>query len=292
MYEFRDIHLNDRNAINQIREDYHNTLSSHSFPALYMWKEEMGLSLCLNNALFVIRRGAVSHCCYFFPCGDRAHVRTFIQHMLCLHGKSLMFQYIPESGKAFLEAEFPGVFFLSEDRDAFEYIFSSEEQAKLAGGKFKHIRKEIKHVKKERNFYLEVISSDNLAQVKAITLAWNSAHSDGTALFYADVEPVLSLIDAFSALGLYGVLIRDDMDYCGYVLGSPLSADTFDIHASKCSVNTEGLDYYCKQLFFQHIKSQFPYVNREEDLGIEGLRMRKMGLHPMCLTPIWKATVI
>ena len=65
--------------------------------------------------------------------------------------------------------------------------------------------------------------------------------------------------------------------------GSRISPDTFDVHFEKADASIQGAYAAINCEFAKHIREKYPeirYLNREEDMGIEGLRKAKQSYHP------------
>jgi hypothetical protein len=65
-----------------------------------------------------------------------------------------------------------------------------------------------------------------------------------------------------------------------FTYGSAVTNDTFDVCVEKADRNVEGAFSVINQQFCAHLPEQFTYVNREEDMGLEGLRKAKLSYHP------------
>jgi hypothetical protein len=84
-------------------------------------------------------------------------------------------------------------------------------------------------------------------------------------------------------LDITGGAIRVDGEIVAFSFGSPINKNTFGIHVEKADIRIEGIYSVINQLFASHIPEQYVYVNREEDLGVEGLRKAKLSYHPVIL---------
>ena len=65
-----------------------------------------------------------------------------------------------------------------------------------------------------------------------------------------------------------------------FTFGMPINHETFGVHVEKADTSIEGAYAMINYEFANHIPSQYIYINREEDLGLEGLRKAKLSYQP------------
>ena len=87
----------------------------------------------------------------------------------------------------------------------------------------------------------------------------------------------------FDALGLVGGALWVDDEIVGFTYGAPVNHDTFAVHIEKADSHIDGSYNILNQEFARHIPEQYVYLNREEDLGIPGLRKAKLSYRPVIL---------
>ena len=68
-----------------------------------------------------------------------------------------------------------------------------------------------------------------------------------------------------------------------FTYGAAVTTDTFDICVEKADRHVEGAFSIINQQFAEHLPEQYIYLNREEDMGISGLRQSKLSYHPETL---------
>ncbi len=87
----------------------------------------------------------------------------------------------------------------------------------------------------------------------------------------------------FETLGLTGAIIRTEGKLAAFTFGAPISQETFGVHYEKADIHIDGIYSAVNQLFAANLPEQYIYLNREEDLGIPGLRQAKLSYHPTIL---------
>lgn len=91
-------------------------------------------------------------------------------------------------------------------------------------------------------------------------------------------------IRKFEELGLIGGVLRVDGEIVAFTIGEPVNEDTFVVHIEKAFSAVDGAYPMINQQFVEHeLQGKYKYVNREEDLGVEGLRKAKLSYKPAFL---------
>ena len=101
--------------------------------------------------------------------------------------------------------------------------------------------------------------------------------------YHMEKAAIARALRDLTALKLEGVLLKNGEEILGFSLASRLSADTFDVHFEKARADVQGAYAAVNTALAKHIRSKFPevkYLNREEDMGIEGLRRAKQSYYP------------
>ena len=106
----------------------------------------------------------------------------------------------------------------------------------------------------------------------------------------AEMSVTLNSLRLFRELQLTGGILRVDGKIVAFTLGEPLNEDTFVVHIEKALADVEGAYTVINQQFVEHeILGKYKYVNREDDVGQEGLRKAKLSYKPAFL--VEKGTV-
>ena len=82
-------------------------------------------------------------------------------------------------------------------------------------------------------------------------------------------------------LGLKGGMLKSNGEIVGFTIGEQLNSDTFVVHIEKALSNVQGAYTAVCNQFAKANASELTYINREEDLGIEGLRKSKLSYRPV-----------
>ncbi len=263
-------------------------VSELNFTNFFMWRDYYRFRFSIVNdflCIISVKEDGQPFC--FFPVGDYSRIdelkctfyilREYFQEM----GWSFKMQRVSEDQLALLVKL--GLNFNSdEDRDNFDYLYSVKSLSTLAGKKLDGKRNHINKFKKLHTFEYEEIIDGNLADCKAILENWcvQRNYTEEKSLI-AERKANLDILDNYSILGLKGAVIKVDGVPQAFSVGEKLTEDTCVIHIEKANADIHGLYPLINQQFLSNEWAHFEYVNREQDLGLEGLRKAKLSYNPV-----------
>ena len=185
-----------------------------------------------------------------------------------------------------LEQLYPGKFRIYHDRDGYDYVYHIDDLADLKGRKFQRKRNHVnRFYDAHPNCRLEPITPANLEAVQDMASSWylHRQQKDPDGDFHLEQLALMrALADPFK-LGLEGLALLEGDKVLAFSLASQLSADTFDIHFEKARDDVDGAYTAINQAFAKYLRDKYPqtrYLNREDDMGLEGLRKAKLSYNP------------
>jgi len=196
------------------------------------------------------------------------------------------FTGLTQDDQASLEALFPGKFRYHFDRDAFDYVYDIHDLADLKGRKFQRKRNHLNRFRDANpDHTLTPITQENLPQVRLLVQRWYALRleQDPHADFLLEQAALKKALDHLQALGLEGLLLSVDDQPVAMTLGSRLNSQTFDIHFEKALDVADGAYAAINNGFARYLREKYPevrYLNREDDMGLEGLRKAKLSYNP------------
>ena len=184
-----------------------------------------------------------------------------------------------------IERWYPGQYQIEYDRDSADYMYRQESLATLAGKKLhakrNHINRFLEHFP---DYQYERINGKNWQECLELERAWvRENNPDGDADKENEERIIAYALEHRKSLNMTGALIRVNGRVVAFTLGEPLTADTFDVHFEKAYADIQGAYAMINREFVRRELSAFTYVNREEDMGIPGLRKAKLSYHPESL---------
>jgi len=193
-------------------------------------------------------------------------------------------------------------------RDQYDYIYRRTDLATLHG---RHLDAKRNHIRRFRaehpDFEYRPLTPEFFDECRRLTVLWqeekdanNREQSDACidsakreqartkfkdASDTIDVEKQVmeTIFSNWDALGMIGGSIFVDGRMVAFTYGSAVTTDTFDVCVEKADRHVEGAFAIINQQFAEHLPEQYIYLNREEDMGIPGLRQAKLSYHPEIL---------
>jgi hypothetical protein len=169
-----------------------------------------------------------------------------------------------------------------EDRNNWDYIYNKEEILNLVGNKYRQNRRWLQKFFANYNYDFKLITEDLIEKCKELQLEWciMRACTEDESL-EAEQEAIYEALNNFKALGFSGGLICVEDKCAAYSFGEMLNDKTLVIHIEKAHMEYEGGYQAINNLFLKSCCADAIYVNREQDLGIEGLRRAKESYKPI-----------
>ena len=283
MQTLKPISLEDREWVSDLMWRSNSRGSEYTFSNLYNWSKVYHFRIGRIEDFLIIQSGNTTHR-YNYPIGF-GDVRTAITVMMetCKkEGMAFRLYGINEQAKEALEIAYPNSFSFQPVRNNFDYIYLREKLATLTGKKLHGKRNHIARFKENHpDWCYEPLSDENLNEVGEMNQEWcriNGCYDDPG--LRQEACAVRSALENYHALKLTGGALRADGKIIAFTLGSPVAEDTFVVHVEKAFGDIQGAYPMINQQFVLNELEKYTYVNREDDLGDEGLRKAKESYYP------------
>lgn len=258
----------------------------YNFANLYLWGRQK--AAFLEDALVFFSQFN-QRSVYLFPLcqGDMKKTLDTIIHDAHTRGIPCRFTSLSHDDCDLLERLYPGQFRFHHDRNSFDYIYNIEDLATLKGKKF---QKKRNHLNKFRqvhpDYRLEPITDENTPAVEALLEKWYASRleADPSADFCMEQIAISKAMRHRRELEMEGLVLMDGDEILAMTMGSLLSAGTFDVQFEK-AIDETAYVAMCSG-FAGYLMDKYPdvrFLNREDDLGIEGLRKSKLAYNPVML---------
>ncbi len=284
MIPFKDITLADKDTITSFTMKSDRRNCDLSFSNLCSWRFLYDTQFAVVDNFLVFKFWAGEQLAYMMPVGT-GDLKAVLWELIEDAAKRTSIFVCWECAAIcalISKPSFPEQFTFTEDRDYADYIYLRSDLSTLKGKKFQAKRN---HINRFRNTYPDYeytpITPDRIQECLDLEAEWckvnNCDQQEGTgnerrALIYA--------LHNFEALGLTGGILHVNGKIVAFTFGMPINHETFGVHVEKADTSIEGAYAMINYEFANRIPEQYIYINREEDLGIEGLRKAKLSYQP------------
>lgn len=283
MLNFKKIEISDVEIFREFQKKSNEISCENAFVNLFVWQK-------LYNNMFAVENGSL------FIKSEEDGIETF---RLPLGGdmeKGLkaIFEYhkgeAPEFwnpvGESFhrLPQWFSEKYDFHENRDAFDYIYRQSDLSQLVGKKYHSKRNHISAFSKKHSWEYERITLENLEDVIECCLCWYKENESRRDRYMdCEKEGILEVLKNMEKLYVLGGAIRVDGKIVAFTLGSQINENVFDIHFEKALSDFSEAYTVINREFAARELGDYKYINREDDLGLEGLRKAKLSYKPEIL---------
>lgn len=297
--DFKPITKEDKPLLDRYYGSGYYENAHFNFTNLYMWRNPF--DICKFEANGVLYFTAKWHGELFAlqPIGDASKMNEAVSNLANYFekiGKPLFFSGVEASFAKVLENYDKLSFKIESNRDDFDYVYLAENLIKLAGRKFHSKKNHLNAFRKTYPYakYLP-ITEENVTLCKLELNGWYKKRlqdeQDDPFMTY-ERAAIIEVLNDFSYFNLKGGAILLNGRIIAFTFGEKLNSDTVVIHVEKADPDVRGAYPAINQGFIEHEFSDMTYINREEDMGLEGLRKAKESYHPIKMIEKFSARVI
>lgn len=285
---FQELKIEDKDILDPyFRLSYHE--NSHlNFTNLFMWRKPFNIMWCIEDDVLFFRAEYNEEIFALQPLCREEKLFSAIDRLKDYFAQ----QNLPfvlsglEENVAEKLKDYPGGEFVFEtNRDDYDYVYNSADLIKLSGRKF-HSKKN--HLNSFRKNYPEAeylpINNDIITLCKITINGWYKkrlALMPDDPFIKAERDAIIEVFNNFEQLKLKGGAIFLVNKVMAFTFGEALNMDTAVIHVEKADPDINGAYTAINQAFVEHEWADMTYINREEDMGLEGLRKAKESYRPV-----------
>lgn len=290
MVNFESPQFEDREWVRPLLEAEGSQCCEYNFANIYLWSRAYPQQIARLGGRLLVRIQGSLGLCYLYPAGSGplAPAVDALAADAADNGVPLTLVCVTEEQRAALEAACPGRFAFEEDRDGFDYLYDVNRLADLPGKKLHAKRNHIRRFDEQfPDWLLEDITPANVPECVALERQWAAIRQEEAGEDTETVsEETIALIEALyhmDKLGLEGALIRADGSPVAFSLGGFITPEVFDVNFEKSFGDIQGAYPAINRELARLIRFRHPQVkwfNREDDMGLEGLRKAKLSYYP------------
>ena len=269
--DFREINFGDRH----IFDKFGYICSDYTFSYIYMYNELYKLKIAEDEGTVIIRSD-LDGASFYMPLGDIKQGIAAVLEYCKKNSTSPVFSKIPEANSGVFENY---GFSVEEDRDSFDYIFKNSDFIEYEGKRFRNQRNNL-------SSYLKAFSPEFDDRIelytdkcKAFTLKYHNTEDK--------LGPTYKMIDSIEQFNLKGGVVLESGEVAAFCLYEKVTEDMVQSHVELTDNSHRGVHAYLISELSKRINED--YVNKEDDMGLPGLRRFKEKYNPHTMLRKYKA---
>ena len=262
------ISLSDKPLFDKAFGNMQPKISEFTFTNLFLWgsAKKYEISRFFGHILVREKEGI-----YFSPIGPNPAeaIKRFLE------GNDASFVRVPQD----VAGKLAGLS-VKEDRSQFDYVYRCRDLAQLKGARYYPKRS---FADKAMEYGVKIVETEKLSteECERLQKTWYKARQDGDDKSLDQENMAIKLLfDNREKLCINCVGAVIDEKLVAFAAGEPLNKNTFVVHFEKADIRYRGLYQLINREFSRKVPDRYKYINREQDLGIPGLRKAKKSYYP------------
>jgi hypothetical protein len=299
MLEFKTPTPKDRQWVMDLSARSNLRSADFSYGTIFCWSDPIGLKVARFNDRLLTRFTINGETMYTYPVGS-GELKPAVEAIKAdaemlgakFKMKSITRDVLEEVENLFQQK--PKLWF-SEDFS--DYVYKAESLANLSGRKMHQKKNHVNRFMSENKWSFEPIDSGNIDECHEMAANWfvDAEEERDNSGYLGEIRAIRKTLDNYFGIGFDGGLIRVNGEISAFTIGEMISKDTMVTHYEKASPHVNGAYTIINQQFAKYMMEKYPelvYINREEDMGLEGLRQAKRSYHPEFMvdkfTAVWE----
>jgi len=289
MLEFKPLLLEDNAFLETYLKPYSFKTCEYSFTSLFIWRKGCDVKYTTyKNVLIIIKMDFNKNYHFMQPIGyTKDNLKEILEIMIQYKEENnflYLFKDLEDSFIKEFREIYPDSFEINEDIDNFDYIYESSKLITLSGKKLHGKKNHYNNFIKNNEYRTTPINSENICECIMAAREWVYKNdSKGYLLF--ELEAIEELLKNRVSLSFDGMAVYVANKLCAFTIGEKINNEMAIIHIEKADSEINGLYAFINKTFVETYYSEVPFINREQDLGIEGLRRAKKTYYPFKLEP-------
>lgn len=284
MIPFRPLELEDKELVKKYTFVSSRRNCDLCFTNLFSWRFLYQTELAEWKGFLLFRFYVEQELTYMMPVGAGCleEVLLDLQSDALHKGATLRLAGICKDMLDIIEGIFPSKFEFTTDRDYADYIYLRTDLASLKGKKYQPKRNHINRFKNRYPDYVyKPLTKELIPECIRLESQWCKANdcAENEAL-QAERRSMQNVLENMDALDIQGGVLFAEGRIVAFTYGSPINPTTFDTCVEKANADVEGAYSMINYEFANSLPGAYLYINREEDLGLEGLRKAKLSYNP------------
>jgi len=279
--DFRPVSIPDRELFSLHYGSYPQVHSDNTFTNMICWNDYAHYRYAFRDGCIVLSSAIDGRTKYRPPIGQ--HSPELLAEVLALAAKSQEehpLVILDPDSKDWIARLYPDLSF-EADRRYFDYVYLARDLAELPGRRYLTIRHQLNKFQKTCQPAVEAIGEQNMDEIRDFLDLWcDWKDCDSDPVLSSEKEAMRRALDFRQELGLSGIAIRAEGKIGAISLFEGLNQDTALVHFEKGLPDCKGIYRAINAETARILARDYTYINRESDMGVEGIREAKMRYHP------------
>ena len=288
---FKKLCIDDKNIIDKYIYPYKFLSCEYSFTSLYIWKDACDIQYAIyKQALILKKRDFEGNYHFMQPLGYSIEDLGEIIEKLKEYRKENHMKYLFKDLEESFIDEFNALlnekneFYIKEDRDNFDYLYEAKKLMTLSGKKLHSKKNHYNAFTRTYNYEVVEINDEKVINdVIDASQKWYEETDEKDIRLYYELLAIKDIINNMNLLNLNGVAVYVDGKVAAFSIGESLNEKLAVIHIEKGDKNINGIYSFIAKTLIDKCFNNAEIINREQDLGIDGLRKSKMSYYPLKL---------
>ena len=274
--KFEPIELKHKQMLEEYFKKNRVEISEFNYTEMFIWRKIRNNTIGFINENICVRKEKYGKKILYKPFGNnniRETIKLAFDNGIC----DMVYGWTLEELKSY---NFEDEYEIENDRANFDYVYLTRDLINLEGRKYDGKRNHVKKFK-QLNYKICEITDDMLEKIKQFQKKWceDRLCRDDMSLKNESMA-INELLTNFTKLSIFGaaIFINDNIE--GYTVADKLNEETALIIVEKANPQIKGIYQGLNQIFAEKFLYKYKYINREQDMGIEGLRKAKISYHP------------
>ena len=263
------------------------------FSTLFMWQDVLGYQRAIEDDCIFIRHPFRDRIQYHVPICAPERIPEQVKKLMALERERLELFCVTQEHLEQIGSELRKHFTAEENRNFSDYLYLGEDLRTLAGKKYHRKRNHVCKFQNAYNWRFQIFTEAGRELTECIDVMeqWDMNKLEDASwqeklLVGNEMNAVDKCVKNFTSLGLVGGVLYIDGQPKGFTIGEMVIRNGIKVgvvHYEKCDSNYAGIYQAINQMFAKEALGEADYINREDDMGVEGLRKSKLTYHPVRL---------
>lgn len=290
MLSFKELELGDKTLFETytLCHGYHNLEAS--FANIFLWRKAWNIQIATDEyAMYLLLDDGKSKQFMLSPFLQNCDInfgqplKNCEEYMQSKFGKGLLIKGVTEQKMNKIQKDCPDEYTFSADRGNFEYVYLSEDLCELKGKKYHGKRNHINKLLSNHSFEYRRYSNADYDTCISLQQQWMQSKEELLEEYEQELALIKEALANLDVLNLRCGLLFVDGKLEGFTIGEKFQGDMAIIHIEKANPNIQGAYPLINREFIKNEWCDVKYINREEDMGLEGLRKAKLSYNPVYL---------